>query len=214
MCRHYKGSYKRVRLFVCLLVRLLVCLFGELHCLLRTTACWQKATYFASFRKCNFKATVRFRQDWLGLPCLMQRTTIIFGILKDYSHKINIFASNFEDKMLSSKLCTNVQKLKTYRSYDFVQISPACIVQILTPSNVSMVKHKLPDRKINFGLNLPLKFFPATIANVDNGSFKSLGLHTLFDTHLDHVLVKCWYINRMGRNINQNFEFLTKTGFF
>ena len=39
-----------------------------------------------------------------------------------------------------------------------------------------------------FVVNLPLKLFPATVANADIGSLKSL--HTLFDKYLDHMLVK------------------------
>ena len=36
--------------------------------------------------------------------------------------------------------------------------------------------------------NCPLKLFRAIIANADTGSLKFL--HTLFDTYLDHMLVK------------------------
>ena len=35
-------------------------------------------------------------------------------------------------------------------------------------------QHKMPERKINFAVNLTLKFFSATITNADTGSFKSL----------------------------------------
>ena len=57
-----------------------------------------------------------------------------------------------------------------------------------------------------FAVNLPLKFFRATVANADTGSLESL--HTLFDTHLDHMLYKS-ETNRMVRNV-QNFSFLIK----
>ena len=39
-----------------------------------------------------------------------------------------------------------------------------------------------------FAVNLPLKLFPASITNADIGSLKSL--RTLFDKHLDHMLMK------------------------
>ena len=42
--------------------------------------------------------------------------------------------------------------------------------------------------KLIFAVNLPLKLFPAPVANADIGNQKSL--HTLFDMYLDHVLVK------------------------
>ena len=35
-------------------------------------------------------------------------------------------------------------------------------------------EHKMPDRKINFSVNLPLNLFRATVANVDIESPKSL----------------------------------------
>ena len=45
---------------------------------------------------------------------------------------------------------------------------------------------KYPIGKSIFVVNLPLKFFPAIVANADIGSL----LHTLFDKYLDHMLVK------------------------
>ena len=47
---------------------------------------------------------------------------------------------------------------------------------------------KYPIGKSIFAVNLPLKLFPATVANADIGSLKSL--HTLFDKYLDHMLMK------------------------
>ena len=61
----------------------------------------------------------------------------------------------------------------------------------------------MPDRKTIFVVTLPLKLFRATIANDDAGSLKSL--HTLFDSHLDHILAK-FEPNRMVQNV-QNFDF-------
>ena len=60
----------------------------------------------------------------------------------------------------------------------------------LWTSNVSISKFyiKYPIGKSIFAVNLPLKLFPATVANADIGSLKSL--HTLFDKYLDHILVK------------------------
>ena len=46
----------------------------------------------------------------------------------------------------------------------------------------------MPNRKINFALNLPLKLSRATVANADHGRLKSL--HTLFGMYLDHILAK------------------------
>ena len=47
---------------------------------------------------------------------------------------------------------------------------------------------KYPIGKLIFAVNLLLKLSPATVANADIGSLKSL--HTLFDTYLDHMMVK------------------------
>ena len=61
-----------------------------------------------------------------------------------------------------------------------------------------------------FAVNLSLKLFPATVANADIGSLKSL--HTLFDKYLDHMLVK-FEQNRMVQT-TRNFElFGKKLGF-
>ena len=65
----------------------------------------------------------------------------------------------------------------------------------------------MPDRKINFTVNLTLKLFRATVANSDAGSLKSL--HTLFDMYLDHVLAK-FEPNRMAHQSVQNFELYNK----
>ena len=78
----------------------------------------------------------------------------------------------------------------------------------LLTSNVSIINGniKCPIGKSIFAVNLTLKLFRATVANADIGSWKSL--HTLFDTYLDHMLVK-FEQNRMVRNI-QNFELFDK----
>ena len=59
----------------------------------------------------------------------------------------------------------------------------------LMTSNVSISNGniKYPTGKSIFAVNLPLKFFPAIVANADIGSLKSL--HTLFVKYLDHMLV-------------------------
>ena len=64
-----------------------------------------------------------------------------------------------------------------------------CMERLYT-SNVSISNGnmKYPLGKSIFAVNLPLKLFPTTIANVDIGSLKSL--HSLFDKYLDHMLVK------------------------
>ena len=72
--------------------------------------------------------------------------------------------------------------------------------------SVSNSNIKFPIGKPIFVVNLPLKLSRATIANDDTGSLKSL--HTLFDTHLDHMLAK-FEPNRMVRNV-QNFDLFDK----
>ena len=47
----------------------------------------------------------------------------------------------------------------------------------------------MPDRKIIFAVNLQLKLFPATVANTDIGSLKSLH-DTFLKNCLYHMLVK------------------------
>ena len=53
---------------------------------------------------------------------------------------------------------------------------------------ISNANINYPSGKSIFAVNLPLKLFPATVANADIGSLKSL--HTLFNKYLDHMLVK------------------------
>ena len=60
----------------------------------------------------------------------------------------------------------------------------------------------MPDRKVNFGVDLPLKLFRATVANADIGSLKSL--HTFLTKCLYHMLVK-FEQNRMVQT-TRNFE--------
>ena len=57
-------------------------------------------------------------------------------------------------------------------------------------SNVSINNGNIKylSGKSIFAVNLPLKLFPATVADADIGSLKSL--HTLFDKDWDHMLVK------------------------
>ena len=104
--------------------------------------------------------------------------------------------------------------------YDFVQLSPACgpnTYQIMYGETSDFRcqhqqwLHKMPDRKINFCINLPLKLFRATVANADLGILKSL--QTILKTCLYHVLVK-FEQNRTVQT-TRNFElFVKKTGFF
>ena len=63
-------------------------------------------------------------------------------------------------------------------------------------------------QKINFCSIFEIKLFRITVANSDPGSLKSL--HTLFDTHLDHMLEE-FEPNCVVQNV-QNFEY--KTEFF
>ena len=71
-------------------------------------------------------------------------------------------------------------------------------------------QHKYPIGKSIFAVNLPLKLFPVTVANAGIGSLKSL--HTLFDKHLDHKLVK--FEQNCMVQTTRNFElFVKKPGF-
>ena len=54
--------------------------------------------------------------------------------------------------------------------------------------NISDVDIKYPIGKSIFAVNLPLKLFPATVANADIGSLKPL--HTFLKKCLYHMLVK------------------------
>ena len=78
--------------------------------------------------------------------------------------------------------------------FNFVQISPACgpftyQIMYVETSDFGNGNMKRTIGKLIFAANLPLKLIHATMANDDNGRLKSL--HTLFDTHLDHMLAKC-----------------------
>ena len=53
-------------------------------------------------------------------------------------------------------------------------------------ANSKLFNVKIPERKINFCSKFAVKLFPATVANADIVSLKSL--HTLFDKYLDHML--------------------------
>ena len=70
--------------------------------------------------------------------------------------------------------------------------------------------YKIPDRKINFCSNLLLKLFPATVANADIGSLKSL--HT-FLKMLYHILMK-FEPNCNIPNYTKVLSFLIKNRFF
>ena len=61
---------------------------------------------------------------------------------------------------------------------------------------------KYPIGKSIFAVNLPLKLSPATVANTDMGSLKSL--HTLFGKYLDHTQLN---LNPLIWSKLQNFDF-------
>ena len=63
------------------------------------------------------------------------------------------------------------------------------------------------QKALNFVVNLPLKLFPATVANAGIGRLKSL--HTLFDKYLDHMLVE-FEQNYMVQT-TRNFELFVKS---
>ena len=70
----------------------------------------------------------------------------------------------------------------------------------------AMVILKCQVGKSIFAVNLPLKLFRATVANADIESLKSL--HTLFDTYLDHMLVK--FEQNCISQTTRNFELFDK----
>ena len=64
-----------------------------------------------------------------------------------------------------------------------------------------------------FAVYLPLKLFPATVANADIGSLKSL--HTFLKTCLSHMLHVVKFVQNRMVQTTQNFElFDRKPGFF
>ena len=69
---------------------------------------------------------------------------------------------------------------------------------------------KYPIEKSIFAVNFLLKLLPATIANADIGSLKSL--NTLFDKYLDHMLVK-FEQNYMVQTTRNLWLFDKKTNF-
>ena len=68
----------------------------------------------------------------------------------------------------------------------------------------------MTDGKINLGVNLPFKFFRASVANVDPRSLKYR--RTLFDTYLNYILAK-FEANRLVQNV-QNVELYDKKRVF
>ena len=82
----------------------------------------------------------------------------------------------------------------------------------LWTSNVSISNGNIeyPIGKSIFAVNLPLKLFPATIANTDIGSLKSL--HTFLKKCLYHVLMK--FEQNCVVQTTQKFELFDKNLFF
>ena len=134
-------------------------------------------------------------------------------------HRLLFISQKTSFKMaltLSQKLltifCQKVPNFVYFEPFDFVKISPACgpktyQFRIVGISNSNI---KCPIGKWIFVINLELKIFRAIVANAIIWSLKALP--TLFDTRLDHMLVK-FEQNRIVKNI-QNFEFFErKPGF-
>ena len=69
-----------------------------------------------------------------------------------------------------------------------------------------------PIGKSIFAVNLLLKLSPATVANADIGSLKSL--HTLLDRYLDHMLVKFKRNCMVQTTRDFDFFFFTKNVWF
>ena len=78
----------------------------------------------------------------------------------------------------------------------------------LLTSNISISNNDIKYQF--FAVNLPLKLFPATVAN-GMGSLKSL--HTSFDKYLDHMMVKFEY-NCMVQTTRNLELYDKKEGFF
>ena len=118
--------------------------------------------------------------------CSLPHRTIVF-----VTETFSIFASTLSQKWLTkrSKFCISYIK----RFFQMVQIETKTF-------NVSVIKGNLkcPIGKSIFAVNLPLKLFRDTVANLDTGSFKYI--YTLSYTYLDHMLAK-YVPNRMIQNV-------------
>ena len=107
----------------------------------------------------SVKATVSFRWDWSGLPCLVQLLTWLhvsdccnFWNTEDDRLWINILVSNncFRYRNVSKMASTLCQKLFTIFCQKRLQTSDVSI------SNGNI---KCPMRKSIFAVNLPLRLF-------------------------------------------------------
>ena len=153
----------------------------------------------------NFKATVSFRWDWLGLPCLVQLLTWLhvsdyhnFGTLKKIVSKLIVrhqiivsftetsskMASTFCQKWLTIFLskrskCYIVRTIRCCSS--FTSMWSKYLSNLTINASISNGIIKYPIGKSIFGVNLPLKPFPATV-NADIRSLKSL--HTFLKEYL------------------------------
>ena len=141
---------------------------------------------------------------------------IVFQLI--LKHRTVVYVTETSSKMastISQKWLTMFcQKAQNFLPYNFVLISPACrpnAYQIIYGEtfdfqcvSVSNGNIKCSIGKSFFTANLPLELFGAAVANADTASLKFL--HTLFDTYLDHMLVK-FEPNRIVQNV-PNFEFV------
>ena len=106
-----------------------------------------------------------------------------------------------------------VQGIRSFEPNDFVQILPACGSNEIMygetldfqPVSLRNGNIKYPIGKSFFAVNLP--FFSATITNSDIRKSK-VYMHTLFDKHFDHMLIK---LNKIAKfKLHEILSFLTK----
>ena len=124
----------------------------------------------------------------------------------------------FREKQNKTKIFVNNCLIKirmifhTYYSCDYLPHTTFVSIFLNLTFNVSIsnVNIKYPIGKSIFAVNLPVQLFPATVANADIRSLKSL--HTLCDKYLDHMLVE-FEQNFTVQHI-RNFEFFDKKPFF
>ena len=128
-------------------------------------------------------------------------------------------ASTLCQKMLTI-FCQKAQNFVWFGPYDYVKISPACgpnTYQIMYEETLHLqCQHsqngsiKCPIGKPIFAVNLPLKLFRDTVANVDIGSLNCL--HTFLKKCLYHMLVK-FDQNRMFQT-TRHFDLYNKNQVF
>ena len=182
---------------------------------IKRTTCWWSVQLLQAVRQKKsailraFKATISFREDWLGLPCLVQLLTWLH--VSDY-HKIwnnerwesltNTLASNkylchrdiFQNgvntfsKIVINHFCQRAQNF-VYFTNTWSKYLPNNVWKdfMLPISASAMVTWNAPGENI-FWSKFAIKFLRVTFENANTGSLKSL--HKSFDMYLDQMRAK------------------------